>query len=236
MMANVAESGCRLIIFAKAPEPGKVKTRLIPALGAAGAADLHRRLVQHAIGVATEAAPGPVELWCAPDAHHPFFAECRRDFGVALRSQGEGGLGERMQRAFDATLARSRGAVLIGSDIPALSAGHLRDADRALREGYDCVLGPAEDGGYVLIGLMRPDPELFHGIHWGGPDVLAETRRRIARLQRRCRELPVLWDVDRPEDLARLPENLWPRTPKPGIEAGIMPRPTTTRNEFEHAS
>jgi uncharacterized protein len=208
MTANPADPGCRLIVFAKAPEPGKVKTRLIPALGAEGAADLHRRLVRRAIRAATDAALGTVELWCAPEAQHPFFSECHRDFGVSLRSQGKGDLGERMERAFEATLARSPRAILIGSDIPALHAGHLRDADRALREGYDCVLGPAEDGGYVLIGLVRPEAELFQGIRWGGPDVLAETRRRIARLQRRCCELPLLWDVDRPEDLRRLRGNL----------------------------
>lgn len=208
MTPNPADPGCRLIIFAKAPEPGKVKTRLIPALGAAGAADLHRHLVRHAIGVATEAALGPVELWCAPDTHDPFFARCRRDFGVSLRSQGEGDLGERMLRAFQETLAHSPRAILIGSDIPALRAGHLRDADRALREGLGCVLGPAEDGGYVLIGLARPDAELFRSIRWGGSEVLAETRRRVSSLRMRCRELPVLWDVDRPEDLKRLRGNL----------------------------
>jgi len=223
MTPNPADPGCRLIVFAKAPEPGKVKTRLIPALGAAGAADLHRHLVRHAIGVAAEAALGPVELWCAPDAQHPFFAECHRDFGVGLRSQGKGDLGERMLRAFQETLAHSPRAILVGSDIPALQAGHLRHADKALREGYDCVLGPAQDGGYVLIGLVRPDPGLFHRMRWGGPDVLAETRRRIARLQRRCRELPLLWDVDRPQDLKRIPKNVWPG-------------PTATRNEFRHAS
>lgn len=208
MVANVADSGSRLIVFAKAPEPGKVKTRLIPALGAQGATDLHRRLVRHAIRAATEAALGPVELWCAPDLQNSFFAECRREFGIGLRSQAEGDLGERMQYAFNATLAHSTRAILIGSDIPVLHPSHLRDADQALRDGNQCVLGPAEDGGYVLIGLTRADPGLFHGIRWGGPNVLEETRRRIARLRWRCRELPVLWDVDRPEDLRRLHGNL----------------------------
>ena len=205
-MANLADSGCRLLVFAKAPQPGKVKTRLIPALGAEGAADLHKHMVKRALLAATESALGAVELWCAPDARHPFFAQCRREFGVALRSQRGHNLGERMRRAFDASLERSPRAILVGSDIPALDAGYLRNADWALRDGCDCVLGPAEDGGYVLIGLVRPDPELFHGIRWGGPDVLAETRRRIARLQRRCRELRLLLDIDRPADLERLSE------------------------------
>ncbi|MGB7542815.1 MAG: TIGR04282 family arsenosugar biosynthesis glycosyltransferase, partial [Burkholderiales bacterium] len=118
---------------------------------------------------------------------------------------GTGDLGERMQRALAAALARSERAILVGSDIPALSAQYLRDADRSLAGGDDVVLGPAEDGGYVLIGLRRCDPELFREIPWGGPTVLAETRWRIARLGLRSRELPALWDVDRPEDLERLP-------------------------------
>ena len=208
MTAGVSETGCRVIVFARAPEPGKVKTRLIPALGVAGAAALYRRLVLHAIGAAKEADSGPVELWCAPDASQPFFADCARRLGVSLHPQAEGDLGERMRQAFIAVLGRSVRAILVGSDIPALSAPYVRDADRALSGGDDVVIGPAEDGGYVLIGLKRCEPELFREIPWGGPSVLAETRRRIARLGLRCRELPVLWDLDRPEDLERLPEEM----------------------------
>ncbi len=228
MRTNVADPGCRLLVFAKAPEPGKVKTRLIPALGAEGAADFHKRLVMHALLAATQSAPGAVELWCSPDTRNPFFAQCGREFGVSLRSQAEGDLGERMRHAFDAALARSPRAVLVGSDIPGLHPGFLRDADRALRDGDECVLGPAEDGGYVLIGLVRTHPELFHGIRWGGPDVLAETHRRIADLHLRCRELPVLWDVDRPEDLERLPEHLRPARRARSAE-GRRQRPAESR-------
>jgi len=208
MTASAAEAGCRVIVFARAPEPGKVKTRLIPALSAAGAAELHRRLVRHTLGAATGARLGPVELWCAPDAGDPFFRECERRLGVSLSAQGEGDLGARMQRAFESALARARRAILVGSDIPALSAQYLRDADQALVRGNEVVLGPAEDGGYVLIGLSRCDPELFRDIPWGGPEVMAETRRRIASLAWRSSELPVLWDVDRPEDLGRLPQEM----------------------------
>ncbi len=208
MTASAAETVCRVMVFARAPTPGEAKTRLIPALGKAGAAALHRRLVMHSLRAAADARIGPVELWCAPDAGDPFFRECERRFGVSLRSQGEGDLGARMQGAFDAALARSSRAILVGSDIPALSAQYLRDAQRVLVGGDDVVIGPAEDGGYVLVGLSRSDPELFRNIPWGGPEVLAETRRRMAALSWRCRELPVLWDVDRPEDLERLPEGL----------------------------
>ena len=199
---------CRIVVFAKAPEPGRVKTRLIPTLGEAGAAALHRRLVMHNLRAAQEADLGPVELWCAPDTRHAFFAECERGFGVSLHSQCEGDLGARMRRALEEVLGRAERAILVGSDIPALSAQYLRDAERALSGARDVVIGPAEDGGYVLIGLKRSDPELFRDIPWGEPEVLAETRGRIAALRWRCFELPALWDVDRPEDLERLPEEM----------------------------
>ena len=208
MTASAAEAVCRVLVFARAPTPGKAKTRLIPALGEEGAAALHRRLVLHCLRAARDSRLGPVELWCAPDARDPFFSECERRLGVSLHPQGEGDLGARMQRAFESALARARRAVLVGSDIPALSSRYLRDAERALDGGYDAVIGPAEDGGYVLIGLSRCDRELFRDIPWGGPEVLAETRRRIAALSWRLSELPALWDMDRPEDLERLPEEL----------------------------
>ncbi len=208
MTASAAETACRVMVFARAPTPGKAKSRLIPALGEAGAAALHRRLVMHCLRAARDSRLGPVELWCAPDAGDPFFRDCERRCGVSLHPQGEGDLGARMQRAFESALALSPRAILVGSDIPALSPRYLRDADQALGRGDDAAIGPAEDGGYVLIGLSRCDPELFRDIPWGGPEVLAETRRRLAALSWRSSELPVLWDVDRPEDLERLPEGL----------------------------
>ena len=190
-------------VFAKAPVPGKVKTRLIPKLGEEGAAALHRALVEGALKCAIAAAVGPVELWCAPDAGDPFFRECADRLGVRLLSQSEGDLGARIRCAFEAMLLGGRRALLIGSDIPAMTPAYLRAADTALAEGYDAVFGPAEDGGYVLVGLSRVAPELFEGIDWGGPSVMQATRARIERLGWRHFELPVLWDVDRPEDLSR---------------------------------
>jgi uncharacterized protein len=207
MTASAAETGCRILVFARAPVPGKVKTRLIPALGEAGAAALHRRLVLHCLRTAGESRLGPVELWCAPGADDPFFRECER-FGASLHVQKGDDLGARMHDAFESALARARRAILVGSDAPALSPLYLRDADRALAEGNDAVLGPAEDGGYVLIGLLRSTAQLFRGLSWGGPEVMAETRLRIAALAWRCRELPTLWDIDRPEDLERLPPTM----------------------------
>jgi glycosyltransferase A (GT-A) superfamily protein (DUF2064 family) len=101
-------------------------------------------------------------------------------------------------------LRRHPGAVLIGSDCPALRPSDLRAALRALRAGADAVLSPAEDGGYPLIGLRRVSRRLFDGVSWGSARVLEQTRRRLARLGWRWTELRTLWDVDRPEDVARL--------------------------------
>ena len=195
-------ASCRVVVFARAPVPGRAKTRLIPALGAEGAAALAARLTEHSVAAAKGARLGPVELWCAPDASHPFFAECARRYGVALRPQGRGDLGQRMHRA----LAASAPAIVIGSDLPGMTPGYLRAAARALSRA-DTVIGPAEDGGYVLIGLNDPQPALFRGVDWGRPSVLAQTRSRIRRAGLRARELAPLFDVDRPEDLKRLPRS-----------------------------
>ncbi len=203
----------KVIVFAKAPEPGRTKTRLVPALGDAGAARLHQVLIRRSIATALAANIGPVVLACAPDTSHPFFAACAQELGVVLEAQGEGDLGERMSRAFD----RHAPAVLIGTDAPALTPTHLREAGRALALGLDAALAPAEDGGYVLIALARAAPAVFADIAWGGPDVLAATRVRMGQADLVCTELPLLWDVDRPDDLVRLRE----RFPRLLEEAGL---------------
>jgi rSAM/selenodomain-associated transferase 1 len=199
----------RVIVFAKAPVPGSAKTRLIPALGADGAARLHARLVDCALDTACAAGLGPVELCCAPDRSHPFFAECAARFGVSLTEQGTGDLGERMHRALAADLP----AVLIGADCPAMTPEYLREAAAALAAGQDVVLGPAEDGGYVLIAANRIRPDAFARIGWGTPDVMTEQRARLRAIGWRWRELPPLWDVDCPEDLERI------RSGMPGVAA-----------------
>jgi uncharacterized protein len=198
------DRGTAVIVFARAPQPGAVKTRLIPLLGAEGAAALHVRLVKRALATARAAAFRAIELHCAPDGADPFFRFCEGHYGAALAAQADGDLGARMQAAFEAALASRERVLLIGADCPALTARYLRQADRALRDGYDTVLGPSEDGGYVLIGLTRCDAKLFTGIAWGEDGVLAETRARLTALGWRWRELVPLWDIDRPEDYARL--------------------------------
>jgi rSAM/selenodomain-associated transferase 1 len=189
----------RIAVFARAPVAGAVKTRLAPAIGAEEAARLHARLVEHALATAAQANPALLELWCTPDAMHPFFARCAARFGCAVRVQEGEDLGARMAHAF----ASSAPLVLIGSDCPALAASHLREAWHALRD-HDAVFAPAEDGGYVLVALARPQPALFSSMRWSDPGVMRDTRARVAAAGLECLELETLWDIDRPEDLARL--------------------------------
>ncbi len=195
---------CRIIVFAKAPIPGQVKTRLIGSLGASGAASLSEQLILRTLSTAVDARAGIVELWCTPSAHHPFFLHCAQRFEISLCDQREGDLGERMAHAFEETLKKTPLVLLIGTDCPSLKGKDLRQARTILAQGADAVIGPSEDGGYFLIGLRRFAPELFARIAWGRRSVLNQTRSRLQRLGWRWHELSVGWDVDRPEDLDRL--------------------------------
>jgi rSAM/selenodomain-associated transferase 1 len=197
-------SSTAVIVFAKAPQPGAVKTRLVPALGTEGAAALHARLAKHTLDTVRAASLKPVELHCAPGIDDPFFRYCQGHYGVALEPQVAGDLGSRMHAAFATALAAHARVLIIGTDCPTLTARHLRQAEKALCEGNDAVFAPCEDGGYALIGLTRADSKLFEGIAWSSSSVMAETRARLEALGWRWHELETLWDVDRPEDYARL--------------------------------
>jgi uncharacterized protein len=189
-------------ILAKAPVAGFAKTRLIPVLGAGGAAALQARLIARAVVTACAAAIGPVTLWATPDEDHPAFAALR-PHGIALARQGDGDLGARMLAAIAAANGPS---VVIGTDCPVLTSEHLRGAADVLRGGTDAVVIPAEDGGYALIGMRAPEPALFSAMRWSTPDVMGETRRRLRALGLSWQEPVTLWDVDVPEDLERLKE------------------------------
>ena len=189
-------------ILARAPIPGAAKTRLIPALGAEGAARLQRWMLQRTVAMALVADVGPVSLWCAGDPAHPDFAVCRAFGRVDLQPQPEGDLGERMLAAI-ASSSTPAGTLVIGTDCPALGAAQLRESARALGD-HDAVVIPAEDGGYVLIGMKTPAPEAFAGVDWGSARVMAQTRQRLAALGWRWQEADPLWDVDLPQDLDRL--------------------------------
>ncbi|TRW16896.1 TIGR04282 family arsenosugar biosynthesis glycosyltransferase [Glacieibacterium frigidum] len=180
----------RVCLFTRWPEAGKAKTRLIPALGAAGAADLHRRLTEHT--VATVLASG---LHCEVRSTGAEVGAFEDWLGVAAIDQGDGDLGERLARA-----AEDLPVLLIGADCPGLTHAHLQRAADALAHAA-AVIGPAEDGGYWLLGLAAPAP-VFDGIAWGGPRVFAQT---VARLSAPPVVLDCLADLDVPADLARWP-------------------------------
>ena len=191
------------MIFAKAPRPGTVKTRLIPLLGEDGAAQLQARLIERTLETARAVGRCPIELCCAPDADDPFLRSSASRFGAAITAQAQGDLGTRMLAAFKNALASHERALLIGSDCPALTAGYLHQAGQML-EDADAVFGPCEDGGYALIGLKRTSARLFDNVNWGSSSVMLETRSRLLELGWRWRELEILWDIDRPADYQRL--------------------------------
>ena len=193
-----------VIVFAKAPVPGLAKTRLAPALGAEGAAALAGRMLRHALAQAVAAGIGPVELCAAPDAAHPAIVEAAGSSGAALAGQGPGDLGARMHRALARHLARHPGALLIGTDAPALDATVLQQAAQAL-QGHDAVFVPALDGGYALVGLRRADARCFDGMRWSHPRVMEDTRDRLRDAGLRWHELAPVADIDEPADLAHLP-------------------------------
>jgi glycosyltransferase A (GT-A) superfamily protein (DUF2064 family) len=174
---------CTIVVMAKAPLPGYAKTRLIPALGAEGAARLARWLLDRTMDAALDSGLGTVELCAAPDATHAAIDAWGRRAGVRLAAQGR--------------------ALLIGTDAPRLDAAVLRAAAAALRE-HDAVFVPAHDGGYALVGLRRRAPALFEGIPWSTPAVMARTRERLREIGLSHAELAPLHDIDEPADLVHL--------------------------------
>ena len=192
----------RLVIFARYPVPGKVKTRLIPTLGAEGAAALHRRLLLRTLRSAQRACLSvPADLEIHFDGGTEQAMSCWLGDSGRYAPQRAGDLGERMTGAFEECFrAGSTAAILIGSDCPELGAEIISRAFARLME-TPVVLGPAQDGGYYLIGLRRPMPELFRDIPWGTDRVLAESLAVLERRGLKPALLDRLMDIDRPEDL-----------------------------------
>ncbi len=207
-MAPASRDAIPVLVFTRTPVPGRVKTRLIPAIGAGRAANLHRAMLWRTVATAAAAGVGPVGLWCSPATEHPYIAEIQRAFGLDAHLQRGADLGERMHHALQSQRVVAGGALLVGTDCPFLEAQDLQLAARALREGADAVIGPAEDGGYYLIGVRESDPSVFTGIAWGTGQVLAATRQKFRDRGWQWRELATRRDVDRPTDLAAVADLL----------------------------
>lgn len=198
-------SPIRVVILAKAPRAGLVKTRLIPALGAQGAADLARLMLCRTLEQALAAGVGPVELCASPSQKEDVWQSITLPTAIAWSSQGEGDLGMRMARVAKRAIDAGESTLLIGTDCPGLDASHLRRAAASLQH-YDAVMAPTFDGGYALLGLNRFDASLFEGIAWSTHTVASETQLRLAQLKWQTHYLPMMHDIDEPVDLQWLPE------------------------------
>ncbi len=201
---NQPATGRRLLVFARNPLPGRVKTRLIPSLGAVAATAVYRQLLQDTLLAAAQVAGVDSEIWLDEGEPVPWLADIAAAHGLAIRQQSGRDLGMRMHAASSASLRSAERVVLIGSDCPEFDPSYLEAAFAALAQ-QDAVLGPAADGGYVLIGLRAAPAVLFKDIAWGTPQVLAVTRDRLRQLGWRWTELPPRHDIDEPGDLQRFP-------------------------------
>ncbi|MBE7383351.1 MAG: TIGR04282 family arsenosugar biosynthesis glycosyltransferase [Leptolyngbya sp. SIO1E4] len=193
----------RLILFTRYPEAGKTKTRLIPYLGAEKAADLQRQMTEHIVGTTR---PLQVEGNLSMEVHFSggSLGQMRNWLGteLAYRPQHNGDLGRRLQRAFEQGFrTHLERIVVIGADCPEITSHHLEQAFHQLKS-HDVVLGPAQDGGYYLVGLSKTCAELFHGIAWGTEQVFRQTVAIARRLNLSLATLETLRDVDHPEDIS----------------------------------
>jgi rSAM/selenodomain-associated transferase 1 len=209
---GVAVKSTKIIIFAKAPQPGWAKTRLIPALGAEGAAELALRMLRVTLAAARQAAIGPVELCVTPEIADRAWQNVTFTHTLEINSQGSGDLGARLARATARALEHHNSVLLIGTDCPLLNAPALRAAAAKLRRA-DAVIYPTVDGGFALLGLRQSDVSVFSDIAWSTNEVTSEVMKRINALQWSVHVGPTLYDIDEPADLQRLPpEWRFPRT------------------------
>lgn len=191
--------------MAKAPIAGFAKTRLIPALGAQGAANLAHRLLMHSLANINEANLGTARLCVTPEPQNPAWDTVHAMINIEWEAQSDGDLGQRMATASLRALSAGESVLLVGTDCPELTAKILRQAARSLQQN-DAVIIPATDGGYTLLGINEFHPSLFAGINWGSNEVCQQTLQRMDLLNWRVAVLPPLHDIDEPEDLKHLPE------------------------------
>ena len=189
-------------VFAKAPVSGQVKTRLLPALSAQQACFVHEHLIRHCLSQ-TQSSDWQSQLW-STDIFHPYIQACAEEYSISPHTQQGVDLGERMAFSVNESLEKANYVIIIGTDCPSMDVGFIQEAIRKLKAGFDVVLGPAEDGGYVLIGFSVAADSVFNNIEWGTNQVLELTRMRLREAKLSWHELATQRDIDRPEDLPYL--------------------------------
>ena len=192
----------KLLIFTKSPILGEVKTRLQPEYSPEQSLAIHKTLLLKTLALTNELDNIDIELCCAPDRNTLFFLECENSYPITLTNQQGVNLGERMAYSLSVALQTHQKVVIIGTDCPELNKDYITQAFNHLND-VDTVIGPAEDGGYVLLGLQRFAIELCNDFQWGSDAVLAQTRQVLNELSFSYEELGIMHDLDRPEDLAR---------------------------------
>lgn len=205
-MKLAANKPLRIIVFAKAPFAGLAKTRLIPALGAAGAATLAKQMLLHTLREALAANIGSVELCATPAIEDTAWRDVVLPAGIEISLQGDGDLGARLARASQRALTRGESVLLVGTDCVEMSADLLRGAARNLLD-HDAVIHRTRDGGYALLGLNQFHALLFSNMAWSTDAVASATLSRIGQLGWSVHVGAMLHDVDEPQDIKYLPEN-----------------------------
>lgn len=194
-----------LILFAKTPLAGRVKTRMIACLGEQGAANLAAALVEESVRRSVDSWPGPVNLQVWPDIHHECFERIRRRYGIRACLQSQGDLGAKMFAALNDAHERGLAAAVMGCDVPHCPPETHRTAHAFLARGR-AVIGPSIDGGYYLIGMTPPERRCFERIGWGGTRVFDTTLKRAAKAGIDLIVLQQLNDIDTPADIEALRE------------------------------
>jgi rSAM/selenodomain-associated transferase 1 len=192
-----------ILLFAKAPVEGRVNTRLIPDIGVKAATKLQHDLVHQRLSLLTKANLCAVHLLCAPDVQHDFFLQCKRQYPISLVAQSTGDIGRRMFNAIKAGLKQYKYCIVTGTDAPALDEVVIKQAIDVLQTEAEVVFVPAEDGGYVLVGMHQAYNFLFQGITWGSAEVMQQSIIRLKNNNVSYKELASCWDIDRLEDYQR---------------------------------
>jgi rSAM/selenodomain-associated transferase 1 len=192
-----------LLVFARPPVAGQVKTRLAKSIGHEAALQVYRSLFAVTVKTAAASAADDIFIYVAGTTNHPWVRSLAQQYGATLARQRGSDLGERMYNALAEQLEAEKQSVLIGTDCPVLTADYIDRTFAMLASGSNVVIGPAEDGGYVLVGANQVRREWFSNIDWGTDRVFRQTREQIRKSGGSLAVMETLWDVDRHEDLLR---------------------------------